>query len=104
MTVNDSGADQQGAAADASTSRRDRDSGRRTMWNRQASNRPAAKGIALLLTLIFLALFVAMAVAIAASADINLTIARNRIESRQAAALAETGLLLCQRAPGPRHE
>jgi len=73
---------------------------RRTMKDRRGSDRPAARGIALLLTLIFLALFVAMAVAIAASADINLTIARNRIESRQAAALAETGLLLCQRHLG----
>jgi len=70
------------------------------MWNRQGSDRPVAKGTALLLTLIFLALFAAMAVAIAASADINLTITRNRIESRQAAALAETGLLLCQRHLG----
>ncbi|MGB2936973.1 MAG: hypothetical protein WBD05_02060 [Phycisphaerae bacterium] len=70
------------------------------MKDRRGSDRPAARGVALLLTLIFLALFVAMAVAIAASADINLTIARNRIESRQAAALAETGLLLCQRHLG----
>jgi len=70
------------------------------MWNRQGSDRPVAKGTALLLTLIFLALFAAMAVAIAASADINLTITRNCIESRQAAALAETGLLLCQRHLG----
>jgi len=41
-----------------------------------------------------------MAVAIAASSDINLTIARNRVASHQAAALAETGLLLLQRNLG----
>jgi len=41
-----------------------------------------------------------MAVAIAASSDINLTIARNRLASHQAAALAETGLLLLQRNLG----
>jgi hypothetical protein len=41
-----------------------------------------------------------MAVAIAASSDINMTIARNRVESHQAAALAETGLLLLKRNLG----
>ena len=59
-----------------------------------------SRGSALLLALLFLALFASMAVAIAASADINLTISRNRIEAHQAAALAETGLLLLQRNLG----
>jgi len=58
------------------------------------------RGIALLVTLIFLTLFACLAVAIAASADANLTIAHNRIEGQQALALAGTGLQLIQKSIG----
>jgi len=58
------------------------------------------RGSALLIALIFLALFASMAVAIAAASDVNLTIARNRIESHQASALAETGILLLMQSLG----
>jgi hypothetical protein len=58
------------------------------------------RGIALLVTLIFLTLFACLAVAIAASADANLTIAHNRIEGQQALALAGTGLQLMQKSIG----
>ncbi len=58
------------------------------------------RGIALILTLIFLALFACLALAIATAADMNLSAARNRVASDQAAALAETGLLLVQQELG----
>ncbi len=50
--------------------------------------------------MIFLALFACLAVAIATASDTNLTVARNRIASQQAAALAETGIQLTQRTLG----
>ena len=56
------------------------------------------RGIALLVTLIFLTLFACLAVWIAASADANLTIAHNRIEGQQALAMAGTGLQLIQKS------
>lgn len=62
--------------------------------------RAGRRGIALLLTMIFLALFACLAVAIVAASDSNLTIARNRIESCQAAAFAETGVQLTRQSIG----
>lgn len=53
-------------------------------------------GVALLVAMIFLTLFACMAVALVSAADMNTTIARNRIESHQAGALAEGGLLLVE--------
>ena len=70
------------------------------MANRYRCGRVTARGSALLIALIFLVLFASMAVAIAASSDVNLTIARNRVAAHQAAALAETGLLLLQQNLG----
>lgn len=70
------------------------------MVTRHTGGRATARGSALLIALIFLVLFASMAVAIAASSDINLSIARNRVAAHQAAALAETGLLLLQRNLG----
>ena len=70
------------------------------MANRHRGGRATARGAALLIALIFLVLFASMAVAIAASSGINLTIARNRVATHQAAALAETGLLLLQQNLG----
>lgn len=57
-------------------------------------------GVAMLVTLIFLALFACMAVAIASSADMNMTLTRNRLNGQQASALAETGLQLVQKSLG----
>jgi len=62
--------------------------------------RAARRGIALLLTMIFLAIFACLAVAIVTAADANLTIARNRIESLQAAAFAETGVQMIRQGVG----
>jgi adhesin HecA-like repeat protein len=50
--------------------------------------------------MIFLALFACLAVAIVTAADANLTIARNRIESWQAAAFAETGVQMIRQGVG----
>jgi hypothetical protein len=50
--------------------------------------------------MIFLALFACLAVAIATTSDTNLAVARNRIASQQASALAETGIQLVQRNLG----
>ncbi len=58
------------------------------------------RGMALLVTLIFLALFASLAVAIATSADMNMTLTRNRLCAQQAGAMAETGLQLVQRSLG----
>jgi len=58
------------------------------------------RGVALLITMIFLALFACLAVAIATTSDTNLAVARNRIASQQAAVLAETGIQLIQRNLG----
>ena len=66
------------------------------MGTREQCSREAAAGYALMVALVFLTLFTALAVAIAASSDINMVIARNRGESHQAGALAETGLLLLE--------
>jgi len=60
----------------------------------------ARRGVALLVTLLFLALFAALAATVALSAAGGLFAARNRRESQQAAALAETGLQLVQRELG----
>lgn len=67
---------------------------------RGALVRKARGGVAMLVTLIFLAMFVCMALAVLTAADVNLVIARNRIECEQAAALAETGLLMLQQQLG----
>jgi hypothetical protein len=69
------------------------------MFNRQKVRR-CGRGIAFLITLIFLALFASLAVAIAACADANLTIAHNRIEGQQAAAFAGTGIQMMQASLG----
>jgi len=58
------------------------------------------RGMALVVALIFLAIFACLAVAIVGSADSNITIARNRIESQQASALAHAGLQLIQQNLG----
>jgi len=50
--------------------------------------------------MIFLALFACLAVAIVTAADSNLTIARNRIESNQAAAFAEAGVQMIRQGVG----
>ena len=60
--------------------------------------RRAAGGTALLLTLVFLGLFASLAVAVAMVSDTNMTVARNRADGRQAAAIAETGIFLAQRS------
>ncbi|HUX16737.1 MAG TPA: hypothetical protein VMW52_09710, partial [Phycisphaerae bacterium] len=62
--------------------------------------RGTRRGVALLVTMIFLALFACLAVAIATTSDTNYTVARNRIASQQAAALAESGIQLIQRNLG----
>jgi filamentous hemagglutinin family protein len=62
--------------------------------------RAARRGVALLLTMIFLAIFACLAVAIVTATDANLTIARNRIESGQAAAFAETGVQMIRLGVG----
>jgi hypothetical protein len=67
------------------------------MVTRHTGGRATARGSALLIALIFLVLFASMAVAIAASSDVNISIARNRIEAHQAGALAEGGILLAMR-------
>jgi hypothetical protein len=58
----------------------------------------AARGTALLVALIFLALFASLAVGVTLVSDMNMTVARNRSDSRQAAAMAETGVFLIQRS------
>ena len=58
------------------------------------------RGIAVVVAMIFLALFACLAVAIASSADMNMVLTRNRFQSQQAGALAETGLQLMQRHLG----
>ncbi|MBE3123547.1 MAG: hypothetical protein IMZ65_01955, partial [Planctomycetes bacterium] len=67
---------------------------------RHTAGRP---GIAMLVTLIFLALFACLAVAIASSANMNMVVTHNRLQSQQAGALAETGLQLMQRHLGGLH-
>ena len=60
----------------------------------------ATRGVAMIVALVFLVIFACMALAIASAADVNLCIARNRVARDQAAALAETGLLLVQQQLG----
>jgi len=67
---------------------------------RIVGRRPVLIGAALMITIIFLALFASLALALSAAADTNLTLARNRIETQRARALAETGLSLVQRQLG----
>jgi len=62
--------------------------------------RHSRRGIALLMTLIFLALFASLAVGLAAATDMNAAVARNRYNNSQAAALAETGVQLVQKHVG----
>ena len=62
--------------------------------------RRKCRGVAMLLTLIFLVLFASLAVGIAASTDTNIVIARNRIRYHQASALSETGIQLIQKHVG----
>ena len=58
--------------------------------------RMSARGMALLLTLSFLAMFACLIVSLAVMSDMNMMVARNRTQSRQAEALAEAGLNLVQ--------
>lgn len=58
------------------------------------------RGVALLVTVIFVALFACMAVALVTLADTNMVIGRNRLQINQAAALADIGLFLAQRELG----
>ena len=66
------------------------------MSNRQDNRVCVRRGVAFVITLIFLSLFACLAVAIAATADSNLTIARNRIAGQQASAFAATGIQMMQ--------
>jgi hypothetical protein len=66
------------------------------MCNRRNVRRYSCRGIAFVITLIFLALFACLAVAIAVCADANLTIAHNRTEGQQASAFAATGIQMMQ--------
>jgi len=70
------------------------------METRERCGGKVVTGSVLVVALVFLALFTALAVAITASSNINMTIARNRGESHQAGALAETGLLLLEQHLG----
>ncbi len=70
------------------------------MTAQRIRGRAKAKGVAFLITIIFVALFASMAVALATTSDMNLLVSRNRLESNQAAALVETGLLLAQKELG----
>ena len=58
------------------------------------------RGVAMLVTLLFLALFASSAVAIAVSADIGMAISRNRRNAQQARTFAEAGLDLVRRHIG----
>ena len=70
------------------------------MTAQRIRGRTKAKGVAFLITIIFVALFASMAVALATTSDMNMLISRNRLESNQAASLVETGLLLAQKQLG----
>jgi len=70
------------------------------MTRRLTFRRAARRGVAMLLALVFLALFTSLAVGLAASADMNMAIARNRLNIHQAAGLAETGVQLIQKHIG----
>jgi hypothetical protein len=58
------------------------------------------RGIALLITMIFLVLFSCMAASITSFSDGSLLVARNESESRQASALALTGVQMIQQSLG----
>ncbi|MCX5683819.1 MAG: hypothetical protein NT049_09055, partial [Planctomycetota bacterium] len=70
------------------------------MFSRQNNRVCARRGVAFVITLIFLAMFACLAVAIAATADSNLTVARNRIQGQQASAFAGTGIQIMQASLG----
>ena len=70
------------------------------MTAQRIRGRAKAKGVAFLITIIFVALFASMAVALATTSDMNMLVSRNRLESNQAATLVETGLLLAQKQLG----
>ena len=70
------------------------------MSHRQENRRCARRGVAFVITLIFLALFACLAVAICTSSDANLTIAHNRVEGQQASAFAGTGVQMMQASLG----
>ena len=70
------------------------------MFSRQEFRRHASRGVAFVITLIFLALFACLAVAIATSADANLTVSHNRIKGQQASAFAGTGIQMMQASLG----
>jgi len=59
-------------------------------------SRGRQRGVAMIVTLMFLILFACMAVAIATSAETNLTVARNRVDAYRASAMAETGVQLVE--------
>ena len=70
------------------------------MTAQRIRGRAKEKGVAFLITIIFVALFASIAVALATTADMNMLVSRNRLESNQAATLVETGLLLAQKQLG----
>jgi hypothetical protein len=71
-----------------------------TMRSGRIVSRASRRGVAFLLTVMFVALFTCVAVAVATMADTNLVIGRNRFQSNQSSALAESGLVLAQRHLG----
>ena len=70
------------------------------MTQEQTSRRGPARGVALLITLVFLCLFACMAVAITATTDSGLLGARNERDSRQASAIAQTGVQMIKQGVG----
>jgi len=70
------------------------------MRARQIGRRACPRGVAFLLTVIFVTLFTCIAVALVTLADTNMVIGRNRLQINQSAALADIGLLLAQRELG----
>ena len=66
------------------------------MRSGRISCRAGPRGMALLVTVIFVAMFTCVAMALVTMADTNVAIGRNRLQSYQSAALAEIGLLLAQ--------
>ncbi len=64
------------------------------------TGRATPKGVAFLVTLIFVALFTCAALALVTMADTNMAISRDRLHMNQSSSLAETGLVLAQRQLG----
>jgi hypothetical protein len=64
------------------------------------TRRRAPRGVAFLVTLIFVSIFACLAVGVAATAQSNLVVARNRLNSEQSLAMAEGGLCLMLRNLG----